>query len=100
MNDQEQPVTEGTAKKLVNLLSKTPLDEAAIKSFEIAKKPVIHIRSSQILTAVFGFVGITLFSLGVQNFITTTLNISSPLAEIAIGLLLLSISGLLLKKLI
>lgn len=99
-NDQEQPITESTAKKLVNLLSKTPLDEAAVKSFEIAKKPVGRIRSSQILTAVFGFVGITIFSLGVQNFITSTLNINSPAVEIVLGLILLSISGLLLKKLI
>lgn len=99
-NDQEQPVTEGTAKKLVNLLSKTPLDEAAVKSFEIAKKPVGRIRSSQILTALFGSVGLILFSLGIENFITNTLHVTSPAVEIILGLILLSVSGLLLKKLI
>ena len=100
MTNEQQPVTEGTAKRLVNLLSKTPLDEAAIKSFEIAKKPVLQIRNNQIIAGVAGTTGLIIFALGVENLITNVLNVSSPYVEIALGLILLSISGLLLKKLI
>ena len=56
MSDQNKPVTEETAEKLINLLSKEPTGAAA-KTFDLAKKPVAKIRSSQILTAIFGFVG-------------------------------------------
>ena len=77
----------------------SPKHKTVDAAVNLAKKPVVHVRSSQILTAIFGFIGITLFSLGVQSFITNTLHISSPLVEVILGLLLLSASGLLFKKL-
>ena len=99
MGDQTKPITEDTAKRLVDLLTKAPVNTVN-KSVELAKKPVYHIRNSQIATGITGTMGLIIFALGVENLISNTLNVSSPLVEIVLGLILLSISGLLLKKLV
>lgn len=91
MNNQ---VTQETAEKLVGLLNRT----GASKPVEIAKKPVLHFRNSQIAAGLAGTVGLVVFALGVENLISTIPNLQSPMVEIAIGLFLLVISGLFLKK--
>lgn len=110
MENQTKPTSENTTKKLVNAFTKIPQATAAkslehasnvsAKSVELAKKPVYHIRNSQIATGIIGTTGLIIFALGVENLITNTLKVSSPFVEIIFGFILLSISGLLLKKLI
>lgn len=99
MNNQTKPVSEDTAKKLVDLLTKAPTGAAA-KSVEFAKKPVLRIRNSQILAGVTGSTGLIIFALGIENLITNVLKVSSSFVEIVLGLILLSVSGLFLKKLL
>ena len=99
MVEETKTITEETAKKLVYLLTKTPTATAA-KSVELAKKPVIHIRNSQIATGITVSVGLIMFALGIENLVSNIEALSSPLVEITLGLILLSVSGLLLKKLI
>ncbi|OGD87207.1 hypothetical protein A2870_03605 [Candidatus Curtissbacteria bacterium RIFCSPHIGHO2_01_FULL_41_11] len=96
--NQTKPITEHTAQKLVGILSKSTLDKTAVKSFDLAKKPVLQIRNNQIIAGITGTVGLVIFALGVENFITNILGLSSPYIEVLIGLVLLSVSGLLLKK--
>jgi hypothetical protein len=96
MNNQN-PVTEDTAKRLTDLLIKLP---AGSQSLNLAKKPVYHIRNSQILVAMVGFAGITLVAFGIENLITDIPLLSSPLGEISLGLLFIIISGVSLKKIL
>lgn len=96
--NQYKPITEDTARRLVDLLTKTPINTAT-KSIELAKKPVLQIRNNQILVGILGTSGLVIFALGIENLISTIPSLSSPLIEIIIGLILLSVSGLLLKKL-
>ena len=67
---------------------------------DLAKKPVVHIRNSQIATGITASVGLILFALGIENLISNIPALSSPSVEIILGLVLLSVSGLLLKKLV
>lgn len=99
MDNQHKPITEETAKRLVGILTKSPAEQVA-KSFELAKKPIYHIRNSQIIAGITGSVGLIVFALGVENLITNVLGVSSPFVEITFGLILLSISGLFLKKIL
>ena len=87
MNNQQKTITEETAKRLSETL-------------QLAKKPVYNIRNSQIAAGVTGSIGLIIFALGVENLMTNVLKISSPYVEIMLGLILLSISGLFLKKLL
>ncbi len=82
----QNTITEETAEKLVGLLSKTP--------------GVYHIRKSQIAAGFTATTGLVIFALGIQTFIQQTLSVKSPIVEILIGVILLLISGLLIKKLI
>ncbi len=86
MENNQRTLSEGTAEKLISLLSKTP--------------GIYHIRKNQLLAGATATVGLIIFSQGIQNFIEKTLGISSPLVEVIIGLLLLISSGFLLKKLL
>lgn len=99
MNNQTKPVTEVTAKKLIDLLARAPTG-AAVKSVDLAKKPVLHIRNSQILMGITGTTGLIIFALGIENLISGIPSLSSPSVEIILGLILLTFSGLLLKKLV
>ena len=98
MNNQIKPVSEDTARRLVDLLAKAPINTAT-KSIELAKKPVLQIRNNQILVGILGTSGLVIFALGIENLITNIPGLSTPLVEITLGLILLSVSGLLLKKL-
>lgn len=98
MNIQPK-TTAQEAQRVVDLLAKAPA-ATANKSIELAKKPVYRLRNSQILTGITGTTGLIIFALGVENLITNTLNVSSPYVEIVLGLFLLIVSGLALKKLI
>jgi len=99
MVEQTKTITEETGKKLLSMLQKTPLDEAASKSFGLAQKPMFHIRNSQITAGLTGSIGLILFALGIENLIAKVPALSSPFVEVLLGLILLSASGLLLKKL-
>lgn len=96
MNNQK-PVSEETAKRLIELLTKAPRD-TAVKSLEFAKKPIYVIRQNQIIAGIIGTVGLVLFAFGIENLISNIPELSSPLVEIGLGLVLLAISGLFLKK--
>ena len=93
----QKTITEETAKKLENLLVKLP---AGNQSLSLAKKPVYRIRSSQILAATVGFAGITLVAFGIENLIANIPFLASPIGEIVLGLLLILISGISLKKIL
>lgn len=88
-----------TAEKLIALLSHAPAD-TAVKSLEFAKKPVVHIQKSQIIAGILGTTGLVKFAFGVENLISTIPSLQSPFVEIGLGLALLTVSGLFLKKLI
>lgn len=97
MNNQKS-ISEETAKRLVELLTKAPHD-TAVKSLELAKKPIFVIRQNQIIAGVIGTMGLIIFALGIENLISTIPELSSPFIEIGLGLILLTVSGLFLKKL-
>jgi hypothetical protein len=96
--NQAKPITEENAKKLIALLANTPKDTVS-KSMEFAKKPVYTIRNNQIFASLIGTGGLVIFALGLENLISNIPQLSSPLVLIGIGLFLLLISGLTLKKL-
>lgn len=87
-------------KKVSELIEKSPLPtEQTLKTMEFAKKPVYTIRNNQIIAGILGTAGFILFAFGIEAFISTIPQLSSPLVEIILGLILLSLSGLFLKKL-
>lgn len=88
---ENQEVSETTTKQLVDVLSKTPI--------EFAKKPVYTIRNNQIIAGLAGTAGLIIFALGLENWISSIRELSSPFILIGLGLVLLIISGLFLKKL-
>ena len=91
---ENKPLSEETAKKLAQLLTRAPTGAA-----DLAKKPIAQIRNNQIAAGIAGTIGLVMFALGVENLIISITELSSPYIEIVIGLFLLTISGLLLKKL-
>ena len=91
---ENKPITEETAKKLAQLLTTAPTG-----AVDLAKKPIARIRNNQIAAGIAGTIGLVMFALGVENLISSIPELSSPYVEIVIGLSLLTISGLLLKKL-
>lgn len=97
--NNQKTITEETAEKLLDLLTKAPT-ATVNKSIEFAKKPVLHIRNSQILAGITASVGLIMFALGIENLIANVPGLSSPVTETVLGLILLSISGLFLKKLL
>lgn len=88
--NQQKTITEETARHLANLLQKTP---------ELAKQPMIRIRNNQIVAGVMATMGLVLFALGIEKATDNFPIFSHPIVPIIIGLVLLSTSGLLLKKL-
>ena len=83
--NNNKSITEKTAKDLL---------------LDVAKKPAHHIKNSQILAGIFATVGLITFALGIENLINSIPQLSSPFVEIVIGIVMLSVSGLFLKKLI
>lgn len=98
-NQIHKQITEETAEKLLTLMQSAPRMTAE-KSMEIAKKPVFHLRRSQVAAGITGAVGLIIFTLGIENLIAQIPAMKSPPAEIGLGIFLLAISGLFLKKLI
>lgn len=86
----QKPITEETAEKLIGLLAKVK---------EIPTKPVQTIKNSQILAGIVGTVGLVMFALGIEKLITSVPELESFWVDIILGLVLLSVSGLLLRKL-
>lgn len=101
MNNSQEPnkrITEESAKQLIGLLKNMPMSTAT-KSIEMTKKPFSTIRQNQILAGLTATLGLIIFALGIENLIVQIPELSSPIVEIFIGLVLLAISGLFLKKL-
>ena len=82
---QAQAVTEETAQKLLRFLETT--------------EPVRRIRGSQVASGVLGAMGFALFILGVERASEDLPLVSNPYGAMAIGLVLLALTGLLLSKL-
>lgn len=80
LKSEPEKVTDEIAHKVVDLLGKT--------------KPVQKIRSSQVLSAMVGVAGLALFLAGVEKVFAAL----SGWFSIIVGLLLLAISGALLRK--
>ena len=97
-NIDHKAITEETAKQLVRLIKEIPKDTVQ-KSYEFAKKPVYSFRSNQIIAGITGTTGLIMFAFGIENFISQIPELSSPFIEVGLGLFLLIISGLFLKKL-
>jgi hypothetical protein len=83
--EHAQQLTEETAQKLLSLLEKSP--------------PVRRLRASQVASAVIGSVGFALFIVGVEQAAQDIPVISDAYGSIAVGLALLLLTGLLLRKL-
>ena len=95
----EEALSEETGKKLIDILSRSQIDSAAHKSFEIAQKPILKVKNSQVVAGIIGTTGFVLFAFGIENIIGTIPALASPITEVILGLVMLSVSGLLLKKL-
>lgn len=94
--EKQRPISEETARKLAGLLAKTPTNAAV----EFAKKPVYLVRQNQIIAGITATMGLIIFAQGIENWISSIPALSSPFIEMALGLILLVISGLYLKKLL
>jgi hypothetical protein len=82
---QAQQLTEETAQRLVNLLE--------------TSGPVRRLRGSQLASGVLGAIGFALFVVGVERAAGDLPVVSNAYGSIAVGLILLVITGLLLTKL-
>jgi hypothetical protein len=87
----EQPIqiTEDTARRLIDTLDRRAS----------ALAPVQRLRSSQIISAVLGSIGLALFIVGVENAASDIPVISNAWGSIGVGLLLLLPTGALLTRL-
>ena len=85
LNDARQ-LTEGTAQKLIDAIEHSA--------------PVRHLRGSQVATGVLGTVGFALFVVGVERAADDIPVLSNAWGSIAAGLVLLAVTGLLLRRLI
>ena len=86
--DQPRELTEETARKLIDTLDKTG-----------ALAPIHRLRSSEVASAVLGAVGLALFIVGVENAASDIPIISNAWGSIAVGLVLLAVTGALLTRL-
>ena len=83
--ERAQQITEETAQRLIKL-------------FETSQ-PVRRIRSSQLVSAFVGAVGIALFIGGIEEGAKHLPILEHPVAMIAAGILLLALAGALLERL-
>lgn len=103
-NQKTQTTTSSTVEELI---ARSPLPteptlktiEMAKKPVEMAKKPVYTIQNSQVIAGILGTTGFVMFAFGLEGFISTIPQLSSPTVEIVLGLIFLAVSGLFLKKL-
>jgi hypothetical protein len=82
---QAQQLSEETAQKLLAFLEST--------------EPVKRLRASQVASAVLGTVGLALFIVGVERAASDLPFLSNAYGSMAVGLVLLIVTGLLLRKL-
>jgi uncharacterized protein (DUF952 family) len=82
---QATQMTEETAQKLLTFLEQT--------------SPVRRLRASQLASSLLGAVGFALFIVGIEQAAQDFPIVSNPYGSIAVGLSLLIITGLLLRKL-
>jgi len=82
---QAQQLTEETAQRLLRTLE--------------GSAPVRRLRGSQIASGVLGGVGFALFVVGVERAAEDLPLVSNAYGSIGVGLLLLTVTGLLLRKL-
>ena len=81
-------LSEDTARRLLEALDRTG---------ELA--PVRRIRNSEVASAFLGAVGLALFIIGVENAAADIPVVSNAYGSIAVGLVLLSLTGALLARL-
>jgi hypothetical protein len=86
--DQPRELTEDTARRLIDTLDRTG-----------ALTPIRRIRSSEVASAVVGAIGLALFIVGVENAAADIPVISNAWGSIAVGLVLLAVTGALLTRL-
>ncbi len=82
---QAQQLTEETAQRLIGLIERSG--------------PVQRLRASQLATALLASVGLALFIVGVERAAADIPIISNAYGSIGVGIVLLAISGVLLRRL-
>jgi hypothetical protein len=82
---QAGQLTEETAQRLLSLVERS--------------EPVRRIRGSQIATGIIGTMGFALFIVGVERAAEDIPIISNPYGSIVIGIILLAVTGLLIRRL-
>jgi hypothetical protein len=82
---QVQHLTEETAQRLIRLIEDS--------------RPIRTLRASQILSGFLGAIGFALFIVGVENAAQDVPVVSNAYGSIGVGILLLALTGLLLKQL-
>ena len=110
---QAQQLSEETAQRLIGLIEHNPLlrpetvgqaqrvtEETAQRLLGMIERsaPVRTLRASQILSGFLGAVGFALFVVGVEQAAQKAPLISNPYGSIFVGLILLGVTGLLLRK--
>jgi hypothetical protein len=86
--DDPRELTEDTARRLVDALDRTG-----------AMAPIRRLRGNQVASAILGAIGLALFLVGVENAATDIPLLSNSYGSMAVGLLLLAITGALLTRL-
>jgi hypothetical protein len=86
--DHPRELTEETARRLIDRLDRTG-----------ALSPIRRIRSSEIASAIVGAIGLALFIAGVENAAADVPVVSNAWGSIAVGLVLLALTGALLTRL-
>jgi hypothetical protein len=81
-------LTEETARRLISALDHT-----------VERTPMRHVRRNQVLSAVVGTVGFALFIVGVERAAQDIPIISNAWGSIAVGLVLLGVTGAMLARL-
>jgi hypothetical protein len=98
----------GTARSIVDAVAGQRLAQAQQLSEDTAQKlihaiegsqPVRRIRDSQIASAFLGTIGFALFVIGVEHAAEDIPVISNAYGSIGVGLVLLAVTGLLLRRL-
>jgi hypothetical protein len=81
---QAEQLTEATAQRLINVIE--------------ASAPIRRIRSSHLFSGFLGAVGFALFVVGVERAAEDMPIVSNPYGSIGVGIVLLAVTGLLLRR--
>jgi hypothetical protein len=96
-NDSSTDVRRERITEVRQLTEETAL--RLLRSLETSR-PVRHLRSSQIATAIVGTIGLALFIVGVEKVAEDIPVVSNPYGSVIVGLILLAATGLLLRRLL